>query len=140
MIIMAIDLGTVRTGVAVSDKSETFAFARDVIKQPERAKLFPRLAQIAADEKAELIVMGLPLNMDGSEGHKAQSCREAAAEIEKLTDIPVVMWDERCSTISAHSALFMSGVGSKKHKNVVDSVAATIILESYLEKRKNEKL
>lgn len=139
MIIMAIDLGTVRTGIAVCDKSETFAFPREVIKQPERKLLFEEIKKIAEREKAELIVMGLPKNMNGSEGFKADGCREAAEEIAKLTGLSVELWDERCTTISAHTALRENGVMGKKRKTIVDSVAATIILESFLQKRKNEK-
>lgn len=139
MIILAVDLGAARTGLAVSDNSETFAFPRGIIKEYNKEKLYAKIAEKAKVEKAELIVIGLPRNMDGSEGFKAEESHTAADEIGKLTDIPIELWDERCTTISAHLSLSMNGIETKKRKNVVDSVAATIILEDYLRFRKNQK-
>lgn len=139
MIILAVDLGAARTGLAVSDNSETFAFPRGIIKEYNKEKLYAKIAEKAKAEKAELIVIGLPRNMDGSEGFKAEESHTAADEIGKLTDIPIELWDERCTTISAHLSLSMNGIETKKRKNVVDSVAATIILEDYLRFRKNKK-
>ena len=139
MIILAVDLGAARTGLAVSNNSETFAFPRGIIKEYNKEKLYAKIAEKAKAEKAELIVIGLPRNMDGSEGFKAEESHTAADEIGKLTDIPIELWDERCTTISAHLSLSMNGIETKKRKSVVDSVAATIILEDYLRFRKNQK-
>ena len=140
MVILAVDLGNARTGLAVSDKSETFAFPRGIIKEYNKEKLYKAIAEKAKEEKAELIVVGLPKNMDGSEGFKAEESHLAVEELKKLTELPIELWDERCTTISAHISLQMNGIETKKRKNVVDSVAATIILEDYLNFRKNKSV
>ena len=139
MIILSVDLGQTRTGLAVCDSSETFAFPRGIIKEYNREKLFQKISQMAISEKAQLIVVGLPKNMDGSEGFKAEECRAAAKEIENISGIPVELYDERCTTIIAHADLRNNGINGKKRKDIVDSVAATVILENYLTYRKNKK-
>ena len=138
MVILAVDLGAARTGLAISDKGESFAFPRGIIKEYNKEKLYEKIAEKVKEEKAELIVIGLPKNMDGSEGFKAQESYEAADKIKELTGLEVELWDERCTTISAHQSLSMNGIETKKRKNVVDSVAATIILEDYLRFRKSQ--
>lgn len=137
MVILAVDLGKTRTGIAVSDKDESFAFPRAVIKEYNRERLYGRIVGAAKENKAELIVLGLPKNMNGSEGFKAEESHSAKEEIEKLCDIPVELYDERCTTLIAHQSLQNCGVKAKNRKDIVDSVAATVILESYLEFRKN---
>lgn len=137
MIIMAVDLGLARTGIAVSDKSESFAFPRDVIFEKDPEALTDKIAKKAANESAELIVVGLPKNMDGSEGFKAKECLETAGIIAEKTGLPVEMQDERCTTVSAHTALNYTNTRGKKRKNIVDSVAAVMILEDFLARRKN---
>ncbi len=139
MIIMAVDVGTVRTGVAVSDKAEGFAFPRGVITERNRERLIEKLAQTARENGAEEIVVGLPRNMDGSAGFKAEECTALAENLKTASGLPVRMWDERCTTVLAHDALSRSGVSGKKRKEVVDAVAATMILEDYLRFRKNSK-
>lgn len=137
MVIMAVDLGTVRTGIAVSDKTETFSFPRDVIIERNRENLYKKIAEVANAEKAEMLVLGLPKNMDGTEGFKAEESYKAKTALESLTSLPVELFDERCTTVIAHNSLRESGKNAKKSKNIVDSVAATVILEGFLNLRKN---
>ncbi|MBQ0084168.1 MAG: Holliday junction resolvase RuvX [Clostridiales bacterium] len=139
MIIFAVDLGLVRTGLAASDFSENFAFPRGVITERNEEKLVKKVSEAAQKEKAELIVVGLPKNMDGSEGFRAKECTATAQKIAEESKIEVVMWDERCTTVQAHTALNFTDTRGKKRKETVDAVAAVMILESYLEYRKNKK-
>lgn len=139
MIIMAVDIGTVRTGIAVSDSGESFAFPKEVVTERNREKLLAVLAEKAVEYKAELLVVGHPKNMDASEGFKAQECAEAAKELKRLTGLETVLWDERCTTVMAHTALNNTNTRGKKRKQVVDAVAATMILESYLRYRQLNK-
>ncbi len=139
MIIMSVDLGAARTGLAVSDSGEQFAFPRGIIKEYSREKLYEKIVEKAKENSAEIIVLGLPKNMDGSLGFKAQESIDAKSTLEKLCDIPVELWDERCTTVSAHNSLQVNGIKAKNRKNIVDSVAATIILEDYLRFRNSNK-
>ncbi len=133
MIIMSVDLGDARTGIAVSDKGEGFAFPRTVINEWNKDKLIEKILDEARKSEAEKIVVGLPKNMDGSLGFKAQECTEIADKIRAaFKEGEVVMWDERCTTVSAHHALNATNTRGKKRKAVVDAVAATMILEDYL--------
>ncbi len=139
MIIMSVDLGKARTGIAVSDKGEGFAFPKTVITEYNTEKLVQKVADFAKELNAEEIVVGLPKNMDGSLGWRAEECSEIAQKIKTATSLPVVLWDERCTTVSAHTALNFTDTRGKKRKNVVDAVAAVIILEDYLAYKKNKK-
>ncbi len=136
MIIMAIDLGKARTGIAVSDNTMFLASPLCVIEEWNRGKLAEKIAQLVRQEKAELIVMGLPKNMDGSEGESALGAREFADKLAQLTDVPIKMQDERCTTMIAHRYLNDTNVRGKKRKKTVDAVAATVILQSYLDSLK----
>ena len=130
---MSVDLGDARTGIAVSDKGEAFAFPRAVINEWNKEKLIEKILIEAKLVGAEKIVVGLPKNMDGSLGFKAQECTILANKIrEGFGAGEVVMWDERCTTVSAHHALNATNTRGKKRKAVVDAVAATMILEDYL--------
>lgn len=137
MIIMSVDLGKARTGIAVSDSGESFAFPKTVITEYNNEKLIEKICNCANEYSAELIVVGLPKNMDGSIGWRAEECSETAEKIKEKSGKEVVMWDERCTTVSAHTALNFTDTRGKKRKNVVDAVAAVIILEDYLNFRKN---
>ncbi len=139
MIIMSVDLGKARTGIAVSDSGESFAFPKEVIKEYSTVKLVEKISQCAKEHSAGLIVVGLPKNMDGSLGFRAQECSEIAEMIKSQTGLETVLWDERCTTVSAHTALNFTDTRGKKRKNVIDAVAAQIILEDYLTYRKNRK-
>ena len=139
MIIMSVDLGKARTGIAASDNSESFAFPKKVITEYNEEKLINKICNSAKELEAELIVVGFPKNMDGSEGSRAEECKAIAKKITEQCGIKTVMWDERCTTISAHTALNYTNTRGKKRKEVVDAVAAVIILEDYLNFRKNSK-
>ena len=131
------DLGEARTGIAISDNNESFAFPKQVIKEYKKEKLVEKICSCAEESGAGLIVVGYPKNMDGSIGHRALDCAETARSIAELSGIETVLWDERCTTLSAHTALNYTNTRGKKRKDVVDAVAAVIILEDYLGYRKN---
>ena len=137
MIIMSVDLGKARTGLAVCDKTEFLASPYKVIFEKSPNKLPEKVVQAALEAKAELIVVGLPKNMDGTEGESAQNARAFAEQLKELTGLPVDMQDERGTTITAHGYLNDTNTRGKKRKAVVDEVAATIILQDYLDKRKS---
>lgn len=139
MVILAVDYGDVRTGLAVCDKSEFLASPVCVISERNTERLIEAVSLKAKELKAEEIAVGLPKNMDGSQGFRAEACKEFAAALEKATGISTVLRDERLTTVSAHKALSMNDVKGKKRKNTVDAVAAVIILEDYLAYRKNIK-
>lgn len=139
MIIMSVDLGKARTGLALCDKTEFLASPYKVIFEKSPQKLLQKVADAAKEAKAALIVVGLPKNMDGSEGESAQNARDFAAQLAELTDVETVMQDERGTTITAHSFLNDTNTRGKKRKNVVDEVAATIILQDFLDGRKNRR-
>lgn len=137
MVILSVDLGKVRTGVAVCDSMEIIASPVTVIRETNREKLSLKIKDIAVEKKAELIVMGLPKNMDGTEGESAKNVRIFAEMLSGDTGLTVDFSDERGTTITAHSYLNFTDTRGKKRKETVDSVAAVIILEDYLRKRKN---
>ncbi len=139
MIIMSVDLGKARTGIAVSDSSESFAFPKTVITEYNTDKLIQKINNCINEFSAELVVVGFPKNMDGSVGNRAEECKEIAEKIGEISGKEIILWDERCTTISAHTALNFTDTRGKKRKNVVDAVAAVIILEDYLSYRKNNR-
>ena len=139
MIIMSVDLGKARTGIAISDNGESFAFPKTVITEYNTEKLIDKICNLAKEYSAELIVVGLPRNMDGSFGSRAEECKAIAEQIKLKSEVDTVMWDERCTTVSAHTALNYTDTKGKKRKNVIDAVAAVIILEDYLKFRQNRK-
>lgn len=137
MIIMAVDLGLARTGVALCDNAQTLAFPRTVIAEHNKQRLVEKLCVIAKEENAEQIVVGYPRNVDGSAGSRAEVCAEIANMIGEASGIRTVLRDERYTTVSAHIALNSADVRGKKRKAAVDAVAATIILQDYLDYLKN---
>ena len=132
MIIMAVDLGLSRTGLAVSDSGGSFAFPRGVIYEKDEEALIVKICEAAKENKAERIVVGLPKNMDGSLGERAETCTRIAGMIGERAGIETVLFDERLTTSAANIYLNMNDVRGKKRKETVDSVAATLILEDYL--------
>lgn len=132
MIIMSVDLGLARTGIAISDNTESFAFPKTVIHEYNREKLIDKICALAAEYGAEEIVVGLPKNMDGSMGERAVTCKEIAEEIGNKSGKKTILWDERLTTSAAHNVLNMNDKRGKKRKEIVDAVAAVIILEGYL--------
>ena len=139
MYIMSVDLGKARTGIALSDNSESFAFPKAVITEYNTEKLVQKICNKAKELCADLIVVGLPKNMDGSLGERANECAEIAKKITEISGIKTELWDERLTTVSAHTALNFTDTRGKKRKETVDAVAATIILEDYLAYLKNKK-
>ena len=137
MIIMSLDIGLARTGIALCDESETLAFPKGVIKEYNFERLLEKICTIASENSVRLIVVGHPKNMDGSEGERALACAKAAKEIELKSKIKTVLWDERRTTVTAQNILCMNKKYGKKRKESIDMVAATVILESYLSARKN---
>lgn len=132
MIIMSVDLGKARTGIAVSDIGNQFAFPKEVITEYNTERLVTKICEKAKEYSAERIVVGFPKNMDGSLGDRALECSDIAEQIHRESEIEVVLWDERCTTVTAHNYLSMNNVRGKKRKQTVDAVAAVIILEDYL--------
>lgn len=139
MIILGVDLGKARTGLAVCDAGEVLASPLTVISEHNRERLVEQIAAAAREHQAEALVVGLPRNMDGSEGESAQNVREIAALLEEKTGLPVRLWDERGTTITAHGYLNETNVRGKKRKAVIDTVAAGVILQSYLDARKHSQ-
>ena len=131
MRVMAIDYGDARTGVAVSDPLGLLAGETFVIAEWDPVRLADRLVAEAKDRGASPLVLGLPRNMDGSEGPRAEKSRALAALLEQR-GASVVLWDERRTTVDAHRILRENGKREKKHKATVDAVAAALILEGYL--------
>ena len=130
--IIAIDYGDARTGVAVSDLTGSLAGEALTIQEWNAEKLAQRLAFFARERDAEKFVLGLPKNMDGTEGPRAALYREMAATIQAACGMEVVLWDERRTTVEAHQILSDCNYHGKKRKNTVDAVAASLILEGYL--------
>ena len=139
MIIMSVDLGKARTGLAVCDKTEFLASPYTVIFEKSPKMLPQRVAEAVREAKAELVVVGLPKNMDGTEGESARNARAFAETLTELTGVETVMQDERGTTITAHNFLNDTNTRGKKRKNAVDAVAATIILQDYLDSRREKK-
>ncbi len=133
MIIMGVDLGHARTGIAVCDKREILASPVKVITAYTNEKVAAEVTALAKELRAEKIVVGLPKNMDGSEGESAQNARAFATLLQESTGLPVVMQDERGTTVTAHGYLNETNVRGKKRKQTVDAVAAVIILQNYLD-------
>ncbi|MBQ4348516.1 MAG: Holliday junction resolvase RuvX [Clostridia bacterium] len=136
MVILSVDYGDKRTGIAVCDRLEMLASPVTVIWGDYAPKVMAEIEKLTAEYKVQQIVVGLPKNMDGSEGERAEKCRAFAKELGEKTGIETVMVDERLTTVSAHKALNVTNVRGQKRKDVVDAVSAVMILESYLNKRK----
>ena len=136
MVILAVDYGDARTGLAVCDRLEMLASPVGVIQEGYEPKVLAKVIEAAENVQAVQIVVGLPRNMDGSFGPRAEKCTAFAQAIEAQSGIPTVTWDERLTTVAAHRALSDVNVRGKKRKAVVDAVSAVLILEDYLKSRK----
>lgn len=136
MRIMAIDYGDARTGIAVSDPTGLLAGYTTVIQSRKADFVAEEIARLVKEQKAEELVMGFPRNMDGTEGPRAELYKEFAARVEEVAGMPVALWDERRTTVEAHAILHQSGKKMKDHKKNVDAVAATLILEGYLTRKR----
>lgn len=138
MKIMAVDYGDARTGLAVCDRTEFLASPIGTVEEWNAQVLCMKIAHLAQQYEVGEIVVGYPKNMNGSVGPRAQKCAAFADMLSQITEIPVVLWDERSSTVAAHNYLNETNVRGKKRKAVVDQVAATIILENYLDFRRKK--
>ena len=136
MKILAVDLGLKRTGLAISDAREMLASPIGTIEEWDLERLAGRIATIVAEQGAERLVVGHPRNMDGSRGESARRAEGFAELLADKTGLAVDLWDERMTTVSAIGYLNQTDVRGKKRKQVVDTVAATIILEDYLQSRR----
>lgn len=136
MKVMGVDYGDARTGVAVSDLLCSIVGSTTVIHSRNVEKTLSELCRIVEEQSVGEIVVGLPKNMDGTEGPRAQLCREFAERLSDVTDLPVKLWDERRTTVEAHNILSQHNYHGKKRKDTVDAVAASLILEGYLAFRK----
>lgn len=132
MRIMGIDFGDARTGLAVSDEMNILVGEAWTLTEWNPERVAEQIAEEAKKRNVQRLVLGLPKNMDGSEGPRAEKCREFATLLGTKTDIELVMWDERRSSIEAHAILHANGKKEKKHRKTVDAVAASLILEGYL--------
>lgn len=132
MRIMAIDYGDARTGVALSDLTGLLAGQTFLVKSRKEEVVLEELAALAQKQGAEELVLGYPKNMDGTVGPRAEKCAALAERLREKTGLPVVLWDERRTTVDAHRILGEQGVRAKNRKDKIDSVAATLILEGYL--------
>jgi putative Holliday junction resolvase len=130
--IMALDYGDARTGVAISDLLCTIVGSTTVVNSHNTDKAIADIVRLAKENMVGEIVVGLPRNMDGTEGARAQLCREFASRLEEATGLKITMWDERRTTVEAHNILSQHNYHGKKRKNTVDAVAASLILEGYL--------
>ena len=133
MKILGIDYGDARTGLSVSDATGLLAGSPSVIHEWNRDKLLDKLCDFITQNQIEEIVLGHPKNMDGTVGERAQKCEALGADLEARTGVHVVLWDERHTTVAAHQLLHDSGKKAKKHRQTVDAVAATLILQGYLD-------
>ena len=139
MVILAVDLGKVRTGLAICDKTELIASPLGTIEERNEEKRMVKIAEIVREKKAELLVVGLPKNMDGTEGESAVNARTFAENLSEKCSVPFVMQDERGTTLTAHHFLNTTNTRGKKRKQIVDTVSAVIILEDYLARHNGNK-
>ncbi len=134
--VLGVDFGDTRTGLAVSDPSRLLASGIGLISQGGIEKTAEAVADIAREQKVSAVVVGLPVNMDGSEGNRAQRCRKFARLVEERCGLPVVMFDERMTTMTASRYLNETGTHGKKRKTVIDTLSAQIILQNCLDRLK----
>ena len=136
MKIMGLDYGDARTGVAISDLLCTLVGSTTVLPSRNEEKLLLDIVRLTKENGVGTIVVGLPRNMDGTEGPRAEACRAFAEKVKAATGVDVEMWDERRTTVEAHQILADHNYHGKKRKNTVDAVAASLILEGYLAYRR----
>ena len=131
--VLGVDFGERRTGVAISDEARVIAFPRETLECPRVEQAAAAVARLAAAEKVAEIVVGYPINMNGSSGPRVVRTDEFLAELAKRTDIPLKKWDERLSTKIAEAVLIEAGTSREKRRGVVDKLAAQVILQGYLD-------
>ena len=138
MKIMAIDYGDAHTGIAISDYTETLAGYSDTIHSRRQEEVLSGIQRLIAEHGVQLLVLGYPRNMDGTEGPRAEKCAAFGETLRQVTGLEVILWDERRTTSDAHNILCQNGQNAKKRKKTVDAVAAALMLEGYLTRRRLE--
>ncbi len=131
--LLGLDVGTKTIGLAISDERRTVASGRDTIARTKLAKDLDRLARLVRDDRVGGIVIGLPLNMDGSEGPRCQSVRQFVTDFAKIIDLPIAFWDERLSTMAVTRTMLEADLSRKRRAEVVDKLAAVYILQGALD-------
>ena len=138
MRIMAIDYGDAHTGIAISDPTGFLTGTTTTIHSRKAEEVAGEIARLVQEHGVEELVMGYPRNMDGTEGPRAELYRAFAGRVEEATGLKPVLWDERRTTVDAHNILFNNGKNAKQRKKVVDAVAASLMLEGYLTRKRLE--
>lgn len=137
MRILGIDYGEARTGLAISDDTETVATVIGTVHERDKERLSERITETCITEKVKKIIMGLPKNMDGTEGFRAEHTRKFAAMLqEKMPEIPLEFYDERMTTMVASRFMMEANTKGKKKRNAIDALSAQIILQDYLERNR----
>ena len=138
MRVMSLDVGTRTIGIAVSDLLGMIAGGVETIRRTSEEKDFEQLAQLIKEQEATTLVVGYPKNMNGTIGERAQMCEEFAAKLrERFPGVEVVLWDERLSTVAAEKVLVDADMRRKKRRQVIDMMAAVVILQNYLDSRQH---
>ena len=137
MRIMALDVGSRTIGVACSDALYMTAQGVETIRRTSWAKDFERLLQLINDYEVEEIVVGMPRNMNGTKGERAEKTEEFVERLKEVTTLPITYWDERLSTVMAERSLIAGDVSRRKRKAVIDKMAAVVILQGYLDRRQH---
>ena len=139
MRIMGLDFGSKTVGVALSDSLLITAQGLEIIGRKEENKLrrtLARIEELIQEYEVTEIVLGLPKNMNGTEGERVALTREFAEKLERLTGLPVIFWDERLTTVAADKAMMEAGIRRERRKEYVDKIAASLILQGYLDSRR----
>ncbi len=142
MRIMGLDFGSRTVGVAISDSLLLTAQGVEIIRRKEENKLrqtLARIEELIVANEVEEIVLGLPKNMNDTEGVRVELTKEFKEKLERRTGLPVIFWDERLTTVAADKAMMEAGIRRENRKDYVDMIAATLILQGYLDRRNNEK-
>lgn len=138
MTVISVDYGDERTGIACCDNDGMLCYPVTVINDGYQKRVIEKITEIAREKGASKIVVGLPINMDGTLGFRAQACEEFAEKLKEFSGIETALFDERLTTVYAHKALNMTNTRGKKRKQVVDALSAVVILEDYLRSQKNK--
>jgi len=139
---MGLDFGSKTVGVAVSDSLLITAQGLEIIRRQEENKLrrtLARIEELILEYEVEELVLGLPRNMNATEGVRAELTLEFKEKLERRTGLPVILWDERLTTVAADRAMIEAGIRREKRRDYVDKIAAALILQGYLDRRSNEK-
>jgi len=139
MIYLGLDLGSKTLGLAISDRTSTIATSLDVIRYETKEELFSKLEDVVISKNVDVFVLGNPLNLDGSLSKRSEETLEFKSELEKKFNKEVIMQDERLSTVEAERMLISNDTKRKNRKKVIDKIAATIILQGYLDRKNNER-